>query len=199
MEKASTEEKIRNAASALFTEKGFSQTTTRDIAEKAGTNVALINYYFRSKDNLFSLIMAERLSLLLDRVLPILDDPSTELSVKIDRFIDYYMNMLLENPDLPLFVMGGLKSRQLKALSQRIPFGKDGIAPLYFIKQLESLHPGEDSMQLMMSIMSVILFPFAARSLFMYKTGMSDREFSSMMMKRKKILPEQIKAMLNLK
>ena len=48
----STEEKILEAASEVFTEKGFAGTRTRDIAEKAGINLALLNYYFRSKEKL---------------------------------------------------------------------------------------------------------------------------------------------------
>ena len=47
----STEEKILISASKVFTEKGFSGTRTRDIAEEAGINLALLNYYFRSKKN----------------------------------------------------------------------------------------------------------------------------------------------------
>ena len=47
----STEEKIMNAARAVFQRKGFAGTRTRDIAEEAGINLALLNYYFRSKQN----------------------------------------------------------------------------------------------------------------------------------------------------
>ena len=53
----STEEKILISASKVFTEKGFSGTRTRDIAEEAGINLALLNYYFRSKEKLFEQVM----------------------------------------------------------------------------------------------------------------------------------------------
>ena len=56
---ASTEQKIKEAARKLFTQKGFAATRTRDIAEEAGINLALLNYYFRSKQKLFDLIMME--------------------------------------------------------------------------------------------------------------------------------------------
>ena len=56
----STEEKIIAAARKLFTQKGFSATKTRDIAEEAGINLALLNYYFRSKQNLFQIIIEEK-------------------------------------------------------------------------------------------------------------------------------------------
>lgn len=55
----STEEKIKEAARTVFHKKGFAATRTRDIAEEAGINLALLNYYFRSKQRLFELIMVE--------------------------------------------------------------------------------------------------------------------------------------------
>lgn len=56
----STEQKIIEAARKVFTRKGYSATRTRDIAEEAGLNLALLNYYFRSKQKLFELVMAEK-------------------------------------------------------------------------------------------------------------------------------------------
>ncbi len=55
----STEEKIKIAAERLFMENGFSGTRTRDIAEAADINLALLNYYYRSKENLFNIIIME--------------------------------------------------------------------------------------------------------------------------------------------
>jgi len=54
-----TETKIKNAARVVFHKKGFAATRTRDIAEEADINLALLNYYFRSKQKLFDLIMFE--------------------------------------------------------------------------------------------------------------------------------------------
>ncbi|HLZ87627.1 MAG TPA: TetR family transcriptional regulator, partial [Puia sp.] len=59
VKEASTEEKIMEAARKLFTQRGFAATRTRDIAEEAGINLALLNYYFRSKQKLFDIVMME--------------------------------------------------------------------------------------------------------------------------------------------
>jgi AcrR family transcriptional regulator len=50
---SSTEDKIKNAAKIVFHKKGYAAARTRDIAEEAGINLALLNYYFRSKEKLF--------------------------------------------------------------------------------------------------------------------------------------------------
>ena len=55
----STEEKIKNSARAVFHRKGFAAARTRDIAQEAGINLALLNYYFRSKEKLFNIVMLE--------------------------------------------------------------------------------------------------------------------------------------------
>jgi AcrR family transcriptional regulator len=46
-------ERIVEAALEAFAEKGFRGASTRDIAERAGTNQGLITYHFRSKDDLW--------------------------------------------------------------------------------------------------------------------------------------------------
>ncbi|HNO01068.1 MAG TPA: TetR family transcriptional regulator, partial [Chitinophagaceae bacterium] len=39
-------------AEKLFAEKGYNGTSVRDIAEKAGINLAMVSYYFGSKEKL---------------------------------------------------------------------------------------------------------------------------------------------------
>ncbi|HMZ24949.1 MAG TPA: TetR/AcrR family transcriptional regulator, partial [Saprospiraceae bacterium] len=101
---ASTEEKIKEAARRVFTRKGYAATRTRDIAEESGYNVALINYYFRSKEKLFDLIMLEHLQLFVSSVHDHINDRTTSLPQKVEILISHYIDMLIKNPDLPVFV-----------------------------------------------------------------------------------------------
>ena len=64
MKKESTKEKLLKVASALFSQKSFSDLTTREIANKAKVNLSAIKYYFSSKENLF----IETLTLLLQDI-----------------------------------------------------------------------------------------------------------------------------------
>jgi len=52
-QREATRERIVQAALEAFAEKGFHGASTRDIAERAGTNQGLITYHFRSKDELW--------------------------------------------------------------------------------------------------------------------------------------------------
>jgi AcrR family transcriptional regulator len=52
-QREATRERIVAAALEAFAEKGFHGASTRDIAERAGTNQGLVTYHFRSKDELW--------------------------------------------------------------------------------------------------------------------------------------------------
>lgn len=52
MKKNPTRQKVIDAASSLFFQKGFHGTSVRDIAEKASVNLSLISYYFKGKQGL---------------------------------------------------------------------------------------------------------------------------------------------------
>ena len=59
MAKEEKRRKIREAAARLFAEKGFENTTTRDIAGAAGINNAALYYYFDNKEQLLYQILEE--------------------------------------------------------------------------------------------------------------------------------------------
>lgn len=52
-----TQESLLNAAGEIFAEKGFRQTTIREICQKAGTNIAAVNYHFGGKEELYKAVM----------------------------------------------------------------------------------------------------------------------------------------------
>jgi len=54
----STRQRILDAATEIFAEHGFRAATTRMICAKAGVNVALVNYYFNSKAELYKAVIA---------------------------------------------------------------------------------------------------------------------------------------------
>lgn len=100
----STEEKIREAAKRVFLEKGFDGTTSRDIAEAAGMNIALTNYYFRSKEKLFLNIFDEMFQLFFNGMVEIMNRPIS-LREKIAELIEHDFQLMKGNPSLPLFIM----------------------------------------------------------------------------------------------
>ena len=108
METMTTEQKILKAADKIFTQKGYAATRTRDIAEEAGTNLALLNYYFGSKEKLFKNVVQGKLKMLLGAMGPALSDGQISLEEKISLITENYTNLLLENEELPIFILNEL-------------------------------------------------------------------------------------------
>src|ERR1700749_1384800 len=110
-----TEEKIKEAAKSVFTRKGFASTTVRDIAAEADINLSLVNYYFRSKEKLFQLIMTETIQQLFDQIQPVVNNEETTLGEKIELLVGHYIDMILQNPDFPYFMVNEVMSGSVES------------------------------------------------------------------------------------
>ena len=62
MAQKDTAERILDAAEALFSEKGFAETSLRNITTKASVNLAAVNYHFGSKKSLIHAVFARYLT-----------------------------------------------------------------------------------------------------------------------------------------
>lgn len=58
MAQKDTVKNILNAAEELFSERGFAETSLRNITTKAGVNLAAVNYHFGSKKSLIQAVFA---------------------------------------------------------------------------------------------------------------------------------------------
>jgi AcrR family transcriptional regulator len=131
----STEEKIKSAARIVFLQKGYAATRTRDIAEAAGINLALLNYYFRSKEKLFDLIMLEMMQRFVGSLKGLLNDEQTTLMQKVEKLVAGYIDLLSQNPDLPIFILSELRSKPTDLLQKM--GAKEVLGQSYFIRQLQ--------------------------------------------------------------
>lgn len=190
----STEEKIKEAAGVVFTKKGYGNARTRDIAEEAGINLALLNYYFRSKEKLFQIVMAERIDKLFGVLVPILNDASTTLEEKLEKITENYINMLLEHPDLPIFVLSEIRNNPGQ-LSNRLQAQKL-LRESVFVKQLSERKTDINPIHFLMNLLGMNLFPFVAKPVLQPILG-SEENYRQLMEQRKKLIPAWMKLMLD--
>ena len=191
----STEQKIKEAARNVFTKKGYSATRTRDIAEEAGINLALLNYYFRSKEKLFEQVMMERMQQLFGTIGPIMMTADTTLETKIERIVSHYIDLLLENPDLPIFVLSEIRNES-NLFSAKIPVA-GLIEHSNFVAQLREKRPDIHPFHFLMSILGMVVFPFVASQVFASIPQIQQKGFDKMMEERKTLIPVWVKAMLD--
>ena len=179
METITTEQKIIRAADKLFTQKGYAATKTRDIAEEAGTNLALLNYYFGSKENLYKKVVQEKLRLLLGAMGSVLSDENISLEEKINSITD----LLLEKEELPIFILNELSVN--KELFVNITRNTRQIAQPVIDKQLKERKLGMSAKDLIINTLSLTMFPFVAKPLIISSGLVNADEFVEFVTKRK--------------
>ena len=190
METMTTEQRILKAADKIFTQKGYAATRTRDIAEEAGTNLALLNYYFGSKEKLFKYVVQGKLKMLLGAMGPALSDGQISLEEKIILITENYTSLLLENEELPIFILNELTvNRELFA---KITQNTRQIAQPVIEKQLKERGIEISATDLIINVLSMTLFPFIAKPLITSSGLVKEEEFVNFVTERKKKIIEWI-------
>ena len=94
-------DRLLHAAIEVFAERGFRATTVRDICSRANVNVASVNYYFRSKESLYSKALALAIQEANQRY-PITSaqDKNLPPEKRLTLFIDNFLHKLLDDSHL---------------------------------------------------------------------------------------------------
>lgn len=190
-----TEEKILAAARKVFMTKGMTGARMQDIADEAGINKALLHYYFRDKDKLFETIFLQEASKFFPRINMIFESDAL-LFEKIRQFVREYIDEMQANPFLPWFVMNEL-NRDPDQFLKKV-WGPDNLPkPAKFLEQIATeirtghikpIHP----LHLLMNMISMTIFPFIGKPMFMRNLGLGEKQFAAIMEQRKKEVPDFI-------
>lgn len=87
---------IINIAIELFSKNGFEGTSMRDLASAAEVNIAMINYYFGSKEKLFEAIVEGRSEQARKELEELAQDPTLTSLQKMERVVEMQVNKVLE-------------------------------------------------------------------------------------------------------
>lgn len=195
----STEERIKAAARKVFHQKGFAGTRTRDIAEEAGINHAMLNYYFRSKEKLFEMVMMETMAQFFKGVNLMLNDESTSLDEKIDLIVSNYVDLLLKEPELPTFILNEVRPNP-QAFVEQNPI-KEALTHSVLTRQYtEAVARGEitepNLMQAILNVIGLVIFPFIAKPILTSIVNIPEEQYKALMLQRKTLIPQWIKGIL---
>ena len=101
-EKTATRGLIIEAVIDCIEKYGIEKVTTRRIAEQAGTNIASINYYFRSKDELVAAALTLTINHMLEDVEAILADPNEPYQTILETFFLYLLDGVMRFPGVSI-------------------------------------------------------------------------------------------------
>ncbi|HHT35342.1 MAG: TetR/AcrR family transcriptional regulator [Bacteroidia bacterium] len=195
MEPITTEEKIIRAADKIFTQKGYAATRTREIAEEAGTNLALLNYYFGSKQNLFRNVVKQKLKMLLNAIDPIASDKTIPVVEKVRKISEKYTQLMLENEELPLFILNEWSANK-NLFTDLIRETRQHAEPV-IRKQLSENGMDITVEDLIVNTLGMILFPFIAKPLILSSGLVEENQFAAFVTERKEKIPEWIISIIN--
>ena len=193
-----TEQKIISSAENLFYQKGKAGTSMQDIANDAGINRTLLNYYFRSKDQLFEAVFRNAMASFVPNLAAILH---SDISFKdyASEMIETVIDAMLENPQIPIFVL-----QELSSNPDRMPLiiKEMGVDPAVAIKKMKSKQGKEqgfsmDPRQVLLNILSLCIFPFAARPVVTEILYNGDNDaYIAAMKQRKQLLPSLVEKLM---
>lgn len=197
--KQDVEHKIIDAARILFYEKGYMGVTVRDIAKEADVNLALLHYYFRTKDNIFKIVFDEAFTLLFTKLNKALLSEKS-LFEKIELMIDSYVSVGLKYPQLPSFVMNELSvnaevilaminnHKDKSALNKNFECFSLEIQDAISNKIIKDVDPKS----ILTDIQSLSLYPFVARKILLYLVLLDEKAYNKMLKNRVKHIADTI-------
>lgn len=199
-EDQATEQRVLDAAHRVFLRRGTAGARMQEIADEAGVNKALLHYYFRSKERLAEAVFERAARRLFPPVLAILASDE-EIEAKVERTVAHYLDTLSETPFLPGYVLAELQhhpERITRMLETVAGVPVEGFGQRIFARlgaQIEervragTLRPVRAD-QFVVNLLSLCIFPFAARPLLDVALGLSPGGFEAFIQERKRLLPE---------
>lgn len=96
-EKIDKKDHILDVAEKIFSELGYDGASTRVISGEAGVNMAMLNYYFGSKEGLYLAVFTRKISASLALLQNIGNDDTITAWGKMERYIDNYVEKIITN------------------------------------------------------------------------------------------------------
>jgi len=185
-----TEQLIKDTAKRIFFSEGKLHATTQDIADAAGVNRTLLNYYFRSRDILFEQVANEargEMSAVLDKVFT----AELDFKDKLQQLINVFMDEAIKFPYREVYVV-----TELNRTDKTVPEEKKTRVKAFLKEISAEMEKGKikkmDPRQFCMNLFSLMAYPLITNCLNKSIYNVNDAEYKKLMKDRKKVIFELI-------
>src|ERR1700761_684332 len=96
-DKIDKKDHILDVAERVFSELGFDGASTRTISGEAGVNMAMLNYYFGSKEGLFVAVINRKITNFQNLLQNLGNDESMTAWNKVEKYIEMYAERVVNN------------------------------------------------------------------------------------------------------
>ena len=179
----STEEKIIKAAEKVFIAEGYAGARMQQIANEAQINKAMVHYYFKSKEKLMQQVFMKKFKAFMPQVQQAFQ-AGASFEVILKTYIENYLNMLDQNPYLPLFLIDTMHRNPefidvLPDLpGQLLVQGIERQIELGNIRPIKPYH-------LLLNIVGMCIFPVLARPMFEKVFQLDDQAYQQILKERR--------------
>lgn len=188
--KDDTEELIKETAKRMFFGEGRFHTTTQEIADEAKVNRTLINYYFRSRNNLISIIYEEATVVSNEKSRAILDR-NRDIKEMIREFIEDSIATSIKYPYLETYIVTEMNKNKTMC-SKLMKDNLDEVIHVFYERLEEEMEKGTiekmEPIQFLLNMISLINYPFTIRPLLQLDLKLSDDDFKRILSDRKQII-----------
>jgi AcrR family transcriptional regulator len=196
---ADAEQRILDAAHRVFLRRGSAGARTQEIADEAGVNKALLHYYFRTKERLAAAVFRRAATKLLPPVIATLASDE-DLETKVARVIEIELDVLVQHPYLPGYIIAEIThqpARVKELIAALTGVAIDDLTPRLFriigLQIRDNVREGKMRPvapdQFLLNLLSLCVFPFAARPMVQALLELDDDGFTRFIARRKRELP----------
>jgi AcrR family transcriptional regulator len=190
----STEDKIKEAARTVFLSKGFAGCSSREIAKAAGMNVALVNYYFRSKQKLFALIFSAAMEDFMRSMIDVFQQ-DLQLEEKLRIYIEKEFDFLAQHPELANFIINEIQRTDSSVIDHVEQFEKvraSGIFAEFEAAKQRGEVRNIDIFTLTLLILSNCHYPFMAKNFMQELQGIDEHHYAEVVSNHKQVVTEML-------
>jgi AcrR family transcriptional regulator len=197
-----TEQKILEASLKIFRQKGYAGTKMQKIADEAHINKAALNYYFRSKENLFKKVFELTFREIFPKI-GIALNVEGDFFKKVDKFIEVYIDFLFENIQLIHFVISEIHMNA-PIISDILLTQNPSFNPHLFLAEMQKeMDAGRlnkvNPQHFFINLISMCVFPFLSKEIFGRVFKMSDEEVFEFLKARKIEVSKFVRAALEVR
>lgn len=199
MNESDTKERILQAAQQEFVLNGFNGARMRAISDLAKVNKGLLHYHFGCKENLFEKVFVYVFRNSMKEFEAILKTEGG-LIESIERYVSLHIDKLLENPFIPIYILQETNrdpKKLVKLMGHEIG---NSIIHQFENRIKKEVEAGTirpvDPRHFVVSMMSMVVFPFLERPLLEAILEMDDVAYKNFLKERKAFIPAFIKAAL---
>jgi TetR/AcrR family transcriptional regulator len=185
-----TESLIKETAKRVFFQKGLFNATTQQIADEAGVNRALINYYFRSRNRLFKIVLDDAVNETRNKI-DLIFNSDEPFKSKISKYLDVFIDRNAEFPYIQNFIITEIMQDPEKMKEhfsrKRNDLMKHIVPPLK--REIEKGNmPPVDPEHFIVNMMSLCSYPLVAKPFIQNMFSYDDKAYKKFLKERKQVI-----------